>query len=457
MKFRPALIVAVLLGLVLGFVGGSALAATGAFAPPCTSTSNSCMDRRMDAVEAWVKAHDTTPTPTPTPTTSTTTSTTTPTPPPTSTSTTSTTTTPATTTTTTQVPAPPPPAASSATPILDYYGKWTKGPRVAAGDFPIGVWLQDPTRASDTITQWKNLGVNTYVGIWSWPTDAGAYPGHAQAMLDAFKAAGAQASAYYDDTTNPTSTQLEAGRNGDTIRAHVLEDEPDMKGMTAAQLAAKASKAHSGDPSRPTFVNFSKGIVDGWNNGVWLTLNDRKAYCASADIASVDYYGFTDPWMGRPGATAYAEGIDALRAACGNDKPLWGFVETTRPFDSVRITADQFEVAVWTMLAAGADGVELFVHDIPAGWEDALLRDSAAAAVKTRVGVVTGQIRAVSGLLHQADAPASSDVAMVRVLGKTGGWVATNMATSAQTATLTTPCGQVTVTLPAYGHRTATC
>ena len=52
--------------------------------------------------------------------------------------------------------------------------------------------------------------------------------------------------------------------------------------------------------------------------------------------------------------------MDAMKAACG-DRPIWGFVETTRPFDASRITPEQFEVAVWTLLASGADGIEL-VH-----------------------------------------------------------------------------------------------
>ena len=107
------------------------------------------------------------------------------------------------------------------------------------------------------------------------------------------------------------------------------------------------------------------------------------------------------------------------------------------------------------MLAAGADGVELFVHDIlrPLGWEDALLRDSAAAAVKTRISVVGAQLRAAAPLLHQGDRPASSSNSNVRVLGKPGGIVAVNLTTAPQTTTVS--CAGMTVTqsfLP-YEHR----
>ena len=357
------------------------------------------------------------------------------TPPPTTTSTTTTTPgTTSTTTTATTTTTPP----NTTYPVLASYNRFANGPRYATSEFPYAVWLQDPTRARDTTAQWKALGVNTYVGIWFWPTDAGAYPGHLQAVLDAFAAAGAQSFAGYTGASSLAALKL---RNASTVRGYLLRDEPDMDGTTAAQLAADAAAARAADPSRPNYVNFSKGIVNGWNNGVSVSDADKRAFCASADIASVDFYGFTDPWEDRPGATGYARAMDAMRAACGT-KPIWAFVETTRPFDAARITADQFEVAVWTLLASGADGIELFVHDFgPNGMgEDALLRDPAAAAVKTRVGVVGSQIRAVAPLLHQADKPVASTSTDVRALGKQGGIVAVNMSTAARTATFTTSC-----------------
>ena len=130
-------------------------------------------------------------------------------------------------------------------------------------------------------------------------------------------------------------------------------------------------------------------------------------------------------------------------------------METTRPFDASRITPDQFEVAVWTLLASGADGIELFIHDFGPGGigEDALLRDPAAAAVKARVGVVGAQLRAAASLLHQGDKPASSSNANVRVLGKPGGIVAVNMSTGPQTATVS--CAGITTTqsFVPYEHR----
>jgi hypothetical protein len=315
--------------------------------------------------------------------------------------------------------------------------------------------MQDPTRQADTASQWKTMGVNIYVGIWSWPTDSQAYPGHVQAMLDAIAGAGAQAVAGYDGAGTLTALGL---RNGSVVKASLLGDEPDMNGTSAAQLAALASTARSAVPSRPTYVNFSKGIVNGWNLSTALSPADKQAYCASANIASVDFYGFTDPWEGYPGAKGYARAMDAMKAACGS-KPIWGFVETTRPFsDGRRITADQFEVAVWTLLASGADGIELFSHDFgPGGMgEDALLRDPAAAAVKARAAVVGSQLAAAAELLNRADKPAISTSVDVKVLGKEGGLVVTNMSTSASSTVLTTSCAAGSSLRAIGGTRTVT-
>jgi hypothetical protein len=231
-----------------------------------------------------------------------------------------------------------------------------------------------------------------------------------------------------------------------------------MDGTTAAALAALANTARAGSPSRPTYVNFSKGIVNGWNLSTSLSLAAKQAYCASADVASVDFYGFTDPWEGYPGTKGYARAMDAMRASCGS-KPIWAFVETTRPFaDGRRITADQFEVAVWTLLASGADGIELFSHDFgPGGMgEDALLRDPAAADVKARVGQVSTQITGAADLLNRADKTANSSSSDVRVLGKDGGLVVVNLATSPSTTTLTTSCAAGTTLRALGGNRTAT-
>lgn len=54
------------IGVIVGPTAATAV--TSAFSPPCTTTSNNCLDRRLDAVESWIAQQEGTGTPTPTPT-----------------------------------------------------------------------------------------------------------------------------------------------------------------------------------------------------------------------------------------------------------------------------------------------------------------------------------------------------------------------------------------------------
>ena len=159
-----------------------------------------------------------------------------------------------------------------------------------------------------------------------------SYSGHAQAVQNALAANGAQAFGRY----STQALQQVRTLNGDRFRGWLLEDEPDMRGITEEQLSTQAAQAHVGDPSRPTYVNFSKGIVNGWNGSRQLTQQDKREYCTSADIASVDFYGFTDPSEGQPGAPGYARAMDAMKAACG-DRPR----STLREGAAVRVGPDR--------------------------------------------------------------------------------------------------------------------
>ena len=172
-----------------------------------------------------------------------------------------------------------------------------------------------------------------------------------------------------------------------TVRGWLLGDEPDMNGIDRGAAGRSGGRRPApADPSRPTYVNFSKGIVNGWNNGGPLT--ERTSAITAPQRTSLPSTSTGSPTRGRAGPARRA--TRGRWQPCGGLRhpPIWAFVETTRPFDATRITPDQFEVAVWTLLASGADGIELFIHDFgPNGsGEDALLRDPAAAAVKARVG-----------------------------------------------------------------------
>ena len=141
-------------------------------------------------------------------------------------------------TTSTATSTPPP---ASPQPVLDYYNRYSNGPRYATTDFPYGVWLQDPSKYDgDVGRQYKALGVNTYVGQWTWP--ASSYAGHAQAVQNALAANGAQAFGGF----STQAVQQVRTLNGDRFRGWLLEDEPDMRGITEEQLAVSGGAGPHG-------------------------------------------------------------------------------------------------------------------------------------------------------------------------------------------------------------------
>ena len=55
---------------------------------------------------------------------------------------------------------------ASAEEYVSPYAAWSNGPSTDPSYFPLGVWLQDPSTAN----QWKNAGINLFVGLWQGPT-----------------------------------------------------------------------------------------------------------------------------------------------------------------------------------------------------------------------------------------------------------------------------------------------
>ena len=226
--------------------------------------------------------------------------------------------------------------------------------------FPIGVWLQDPTFNA---RQYKNMGVNTFVGLWKFPSEEGTTPGWAQASLDAL--ARNHMTAVAGETPDAVRGILALHRN-QRITAWLAGDEPDMSDFGPDQWKQKIDSMLAVQ-KRAVYGNFGKsfGGFDWWYDH--MTDAERAAYCAPLDIASVDYYGMTDhtedpdhrgPWT-------YGRAVDNLQKACGPSKPTYAFVETTQPSNESAnaATPQGMRAAAWNAIIHGADGIEWFVHD----------------------------------------------------------------------------------------------
>ena len=232
-------------------------------------------------------------------------------------------------------------------------------PKATVGEFPIGVWLQNPAQDADAFAA---LGVNTYVGLWNWPYDDQAYPGWAREALDA--AAAHNATVYAAESAAAVEKATELG-NYDELSGFLGGDEPDMFNVSVQEWTARieAMKAVS---DKPVYGNFGKGFggFDWWDGK--LSAAQRAAYCEPLDIASVDYYGTTDPWEPAEsrGTWVYGRAIDRVEAACG-DKPVFGFVELTQPWKNSENAATPRSIRedAWSAVIHGADGLTFFLHD----------------------------------------------------------------------------------------------
>ncbi|MEV0676249.1 hypothetical protein AB0I60_06955 [Actinosynnema sp. NPDC050436] len=250
---------------------------------------------------------------------------------------------------------------------------------------------------------------------------------------------------------------------------YLVADEPDMQKSAGGRLHPEfqpsavlrvADEVRAKDPTRPTVVNFGAWMGTPWGRERYGHVektyeDDMRTYCAAADIASADHYGWTDLDTGSVGAFRYGEVIDTMRRWCGTDKPVFGFVETGHPYeDGGLITPDQVEAAVWNCVLHGADGINYFAHSFfPEGRGDfasAISRSDVAArlkAVNARLQAFAPVLNSpsVGGVRGEGDVP-------IAVLHKVvDGWHYVFVQADGDEARPGSARTKVTVTLPVRG------
>ena len=261
-----------------------------------------------------------------------------------------------------------------------YYARWANGPSPDPAHFPIGVWLQAPTKLKDGVVNaesYRRMGVNTFVGLHSWPPD--------REHLTALERAGIT---FIGGGHQGPAEPRDAGSSAHV--GHMLFDEPDMRGteVEVGRVLATADAARAADPTRPVYVNFGKGVALPF----YRQQDDLMAeYARACDICSVDYYPINDEYEppGNKGIEAVGLAVDRLRRFTGDAKPVWAFVETTRIRDEspAAPTPAQARSEVWMALVHGARGIQYFAHSFAGNrlWDDALLYDQAMVRELTAV------------------------------------------------------------------------
>jgi hypothetical protein len=298
------------------------------------------------------------------------------------------------------LPAALPAAAQSASP----YSAWKNGPPTDESFFPVAVRLQDPRNAK----RYKELGINTYVGLWKGPTEQ-------------------QLSTLRDAGLYVVCSQNEVGRknrDSKTIIAWMHGDEPDNaqslpggKGYGPPILPSKIisdyERIKNVDPARPVLLNLGQGVAYDNYIGRGVRRNkpeDYPEYVKGCDIASFDIYPANHDKPEVAGKLWFVpRGVDRLHAAGGGKKVVWNCIECTPIGEGgKRPTPAQVRTEVWMSLIHGSRGLIYFCHVFrPKFIEAGPLADDEMAEAMTAIN------RQIHELAPVLNAPTVADGATV--------------------------------------------
>lgn len=253
--------------------------------------------------------------------------------------------------------------------------------------FTIGVWMQNPTQLRDgkfIIDSYKAIGINTFVGLWNWPTELD--PTWTTRTAAALKNAGMRV--YAGDSVVSVNWIQAHPEYSSTFVGYMLGDEPDMNRVSGIPEIAAASQpdawqaagdlVKAADPSRQRYANFGKGFaLYPWagfahDGGAAGYLVDIGKYVEPTTVISSDFYAITDPYerLDQHGIWGYGRAVENTKLLAG-DRPVWGFVEASSPFPdgkvpnniAGRMPPSMIMPAIWNMIVHGARGIVYFCHD----------------------------------------------------------------------------------------------
>jgi hypothetical protein len=239
----------------------------------------------------------------------------------------------------------PPPGGSP-------YSQWSNGPSTDPNVFPIGVWLQSPSR----IEAFKNIGVNTFIGF---------YGNLDESSLNLY--AGGQMPLMAEQNSVGLTSAQRSWIKGWTQIDEPDNAQPDSNGgygpcIVPSTIVTEYNAIRANDTTRPVFLNFGRGAAD----TAWIgrgSCTGNTAYYPQAiqggDIISFDIYPVAD-YSGQ--LELVAKGVDNLKAWSNNSKIIWNFIEGVS-LDGVHVpTASQVKAEVWMSIIHGSKGIAYFVH-----------------------------------------------------------------------------------------------
>jgi hypothetical protein len=151
------------------------------------------------------------------------------------------------------------------------------------------------------------------------------------------------------------------------------------------------------------FLNFGQGVANINWGGRGSCTGDTAYYgpaSGGGDVISFDIYPANSTDTNVAGRIwLVADGVDRLRAAVNDTKPVFNWIETTR-IDNTQgpgPTTAQTRAEVWMSIIHGSMGIGYFAHTIVPFLEYALLRNT---AMSTAVTAIDAQIAMLAPVLN---------------------------------------------------------
>lgn len=250
-----------------------------------------------------------------------------------------------------------------------YYSKFADGPPSSMSFFPIYTYQLNLGQWSGLPARIAAMGVNGIDDAYGAPAASDYQLGVANGL-------------HFNEIRKLTPSGAGA------VTSYAMRDEPNQTGSPYAASAcspardtcaqgyeAVARSFHQSDPNRPAWGNFTKDVDEwsfpppGWTAAQFS--EHEKGLLGSLDIASADYYGWTDSseWnqgtgqgTGHYGAWVYGHTVGRVRGYNPNI-PVYGFVEccdstdgngTTKPTNEMM--PGMLRAAVWNILVHGGRG-----------------------------------------------------------------------------------------------------
>jgi hypothetical protein len=285
------------------------------------------------------------------------------------------------------------------------YAGWTRGVPTDPSFFPIGVWLQLPSHASEL----QKIGVNVYVG-----NNAGTDPLMA-GDLASLKALGMYAIIGQD------SVGLANIDDPTIIGWWMTPDEPDNAQpngtggygppVAPATLVTQYQAYVKADPTRPVWLGLGQGVAyDAWE-GRGSNAPPESQYVPASDIVSFDIYPYNNcggdtneqATCGQFWLNAF--GIDRLHTWSNRGQAVWSDFETTviAANTTTGPTPVQARSEVWLGLIHGANGILYFIDSWnPTFREDAIFESPAMVSAVT---ALDQEIAMLAPVLNSATIP----------------------------------------------------